>query len=168
MPNPFGLIAGSTPPRTSGKYFLMFKTVPKPHPELRNYTGTWDPEFGLMDVSANSERFEDDSRGYLSIKLYDSLKRQLNHVYGENTVIEMIDEDSVWNGDAEFIHSIIAGDRSYITKWSHEDGSNLDSGISEIWLSIDPEDSDTGIVRLRYVFEGGPSPEDDGIGLDSL
>ena len=63
MPNPFGLTAGSTPPRTSGKYFLKFKTVPKPHPELKNYTGTWGPEFGLMEVTAKSliQKFMRDS-----------------------------------------------------------------------------------------------------------
>jgi hypothetical protein len=168
MADPFGIKANSTPPVGMARYLVRFHSVPKPHPAFSNYSGTWTPAHGLVQIRASSEPFTDEKNCSSARALYHQVKRQLIQAYGEPADHEYLDNESRWQGDNEFWQSIENGDRIYTTDWT-EEACKLRDGIRDIHLGVITDSVYDSYVLLSYNFEGvnedGPS---DDYGLDSL
>jgi hypothetical protein len=165
MPHPFGLRAGSTPGVDVASYFVIFRSVPTPHPDLIRYTGSWEPDFGLVQLRAESENVTNDRYGRLSLGLYERLKKQLISVYGDYEEVEFLKEGALYSGDDDFCQSIIENERSHFAVWEASAKSRLDSGIRRIILSIEAADSSVSNVQLNYVFKDDDQTDK---GTDSL
>jgi hypothetical protein len=169
MPNPFGLLAGSTPSGKTARYIVDFYTVPNPHPDMKAYVGMWDPDNGLLNVTAHSEVFQEDQTGFLATRLYDRLKRQLSLVYGPCHSLEYLDRNSIWDNENEFARSVLENDRVHLSQWNEESESKLDSGVRNIKLYVTSDSDESLRVVLCYNFseEDPPGPADD-VGVSSL
>lgn len=169
MPSPFGFNAGDTPDSNIAEYSVKFYDVPKPHPDLKDYRGTWRPEVGLTSLTGISRIYEDDSTGLKVKFLYERLKNQLGKVYGKSSSGEYINKDATWGEEHEFLQSMIKRERVHFTEWSNSNGSNLDANIRELMLAIVPEDDERSKLLVRYRFqswrEEGPGEE---VGMSSL
>lgn len=167
MPNPFGVAAGSTPSQSDAAYFITFRSVPNPHPDLKEYRGFWHPKHGLVKIYGVSEIFIDPS-GFRALRLYERIKRQLISVYGTCATVEMIEPASVWSADNEFIASISRGDRYHGSVWDASTKAKLDSSITEICLSVHADDDERCTIHLDYAFVGFNNEPDDEVGIGSL
>jgi hypothetical protein len=170
MPDPFGLALGSTPESEYCKYNLSFRKVPNAHPDLVSYFGEWHPRHGLVNIIAASEEFEADPYGSAALKLYERLKQQLKSVYGECREIELVDPDGIYPEADDFLRAIEFGERVHAAQWRREDGSALDSGIEEIYLSIVSLEYDRSSVVLKYSkFTGDfEDPDTHQVGISAL
>jgi hypothetical protein len=162
-------MSGDTPPGEVASYFVTFHAVPNPHPDMKRYRGTWDPKAGLIAVSASSEVFEDDPRARGARSLYERLKRQLSSVYGSCDAVEFLDDGAIWDGENEFVKSLLTEERTHMSVWSEKAGSKLDSGIKEIFLMIGADREESSEVTILYNFVDSMStgPGED-VGLSSL
>lgn len=169
MPNPFGLKSGETPDSAVASYVVTFHAVPNPHPDMKDYSGLWQPERGLVSVRASSSVFDEDRYGSKALALYDRLKRQLTSVYGSAEAAEFIDDDATWDDNDEYVASIFHEERFHGTIWNEEVGSKLDAGIKKITLMIDAHSNDAASVTILYEFTKGLSfaPGED-VGITSL
>lgn len=169
MPNPFGIEMGSTPGHDTADYFVTLSSVPKPHPDFKNYFAKWDPQNKLSRIHGNSEKFLNDRFGHQSKIIYEKIRSQLSSVYGNFDEIEYIEEYSAYSEDREFVESILIGDRTHMSTWSINTGSRLDSGISKIFLSIEADDSESSYVSLMYTFQNHDNNDQPSMsGSDSL
>lgn len=155
MPNPFGIELGSTPHAGMADYDVVLKSVPKPHPAFKTYLGKWHPERGLVYILASSDVFEEDSFACSSRSLYDTVKRQLNKVYGQSESLEFMEPNSIYPDDSDFVDSLLREERLHATRWCEETGANLDAGIERIFLSIVGVDYGASKVMLSYSLKGG-------------
>lgn len=170
MADPFGLKAGSTPPAGAADYFVVFHSVPKPHPSFQSYRGFWNPDRGLTRIMAQSTTFEDDPYCASSRELYDRVKRQLTQLYGAPENLEYLDDDGRLADADEFYSSLQHNERSHCSRWATGDGHALEDQVAEITLTVAADDTyNASFVSLTYKFEGhdrgGPSDE---YGLESL
>ena len=168
MTSPFGIAPFSTPSLGIAKYFVSFESVPKPHPDLKSYSGFWEPGKGIVKITGRSATFEDDGYATDARRLYDKMKRQLTGVYGNPEVREYV-FDEVWEDEKDFCMSIEQGERSHTCSWSRSN-SDLPDAIEEIWLTIASEDGyEQSYVMLAYQFVGADDgTAGDDLGLDSL
>lgn len=167
MPNPFGLEFGSTPSAQVAEYLVAFKTVPRTHPDFKEYDGMWSPKAGLIGVDARSDVFVDDSRCIQALSLYDKVAKQLETVYGVPEIYESLDADAVYDGDKYFFDSLRNKERMHFRIWNRADGANLDAGIEEIRLSIFVVDHESTQVLLSYEAKGCSDADED-FGSDAL
>lgn len=155
MRGPFGLAPYSTPSADEAEFFVRFNYVPQPHPDLIEYRGTWQPGTGLVQVSANSRRFEDDESGFRAFDLYRKLKKSLSQRYGEPQSDEsaMVEEGP--------IPSIHYDDASCISMWDFSTKKSSDEYLDGIGLMILTDSHDCSYIDLMYRFKNDSTNDQD-------
>ncbi|TXN07326.1 hypothetical protein FV222_02560 [Methylobacterium sp. WL103] len=169
MPNPFGLKFGETPGKKVAQYDVKFYCVPEAHPDFKEYSGQWDPDRGLIQVSGVSKVFENDRFGEHSKTVYERVKSQLSLKYGDHHDGEVLFVGSKNEDRKNFIKGIFDSDRRHSSSWASQHGSDLDSSICRIDLEILSSGIDRSWVEIIYSFtddeDRGP---DEIVGLSSL
>lgn len=119
----------------------------KPHSQLSYYIAFIDNGYGLVEVRALSDECYSESQ---IRNIYDLLKNQLSSVYGEPEEYDEISWNSDWDDSANFIRSILYGDRVLGAAWYP---ASSDNDTAAVFLGVIPVDEYTAYVAVEYYSE---------------
>lgn len=129
------------------------KSVPSPHPDLKNYMVQAFPGIGVCWVRGGSGPIPSDAFGNALRSSLDDLKAQLSTVYtGGVDRHDLVIGGSMWAKPEYWMMGLLKNERWYKYEWSEKAGSKMKNGIERIAAYAVAARSDVGIVVLEYFF----------------
>ncbi|MBZ2172175.1 hypothetical protein [Nitratidesulfovibrio sp. SRB-5] len=144
---PGAVASGDTP------FWYSMTNVPKPHSLFESYLAGVHPEIGLAVIVGLSHTFRNDRFGSSVRTSFDSLKKQLDSIYGEGKLLDVLRYGSIWKEPNEWVASISHNERTYACYWTKSGKARLKDNIDGIMLSVKAQSGDSAYIVLRYEYE---------------
>ena len=135
------------------------------HPQFKTYLAYVDKKKGLYQIRAVSPTIKTNPYGTeLQNHFYD-IKNRISKTYGEPIIRNEINEDSPFQGDEYWLHTLKDGARTLAAIWGKD--SKLDENLDLIVLECGVDNSLFGgpYLILFYYFKNSDGVEDD---IDSV
>ena len=137
----------------------------KSHPQFKTYLAYVDKKKGLYQIRAVSPTIKTNPYGTeLQNHFYD-IKNRISKTYGEPIIRNEINENSPFQGDEYWLHTLKDGARTLAAIWGKD--SKLDENLDLIVLECGVDNSLFGgpYLILFYYFKNSDGVEDD---IDSV
>lgn len=144
---PGATASGDTP------FWYSIAKVPKPHSSFESYLAGIHPEIGLAVIVGISHTFRNDRFGTSVRTAFDSLKKQLDSIYGDGKLLDGLRYGSIWKGDNEWVAAIKNNERTYSCYWTKSNKSKFKDNIEGIMLTVRAQTGDSAYIVLRYEYE---------------
>lgn len=144
---PGAVASGDTP------FWYSMTTAPKQHSLFENYFIGVHPETGLAAIVGISHPFRNDRFGSSVQNAFDTLKKQLDSIYGQGKLIDVLRHGSIWKEPSEWVASINHNERTYSCYWTKSEKNKLKDNIDGIILYVRAESGSSAYIVLRYEYE---------------
>lgn len=118
-----------------GPGVYVLKSVPNPYPGLTSYVVNASKTDGVCSITGNSDFYENDLDGSITIPQFKKLREALDRIYGNGRNFDVLKKDSNLNKKDEWSEWIIKKKRVLLTYWNNLDPIKT-NGIGSIMLQV--------------------------------
>ena len=158
-PSPFGLQMGMTPDqlgkidREISPYKFQLSSVSKPHSDLEIYVVSAPPKAGLCFIRAVSPDWKTTSDGSLLKSRFESMKSQVEGIYGKPYLVDSLRSDSKLDNPREWMEALLANERTLMARWSAvDDDLPMKPTIAKIYVAAYAISPELGYLAVEYYF----------------
>jgi hypothetical protein len=159
VPAPFGIKMGAKkgelgPIRKELPDFMVaLESVPKPHPDLESYVVQVTPQAGVCFVKGIGKTISTSVYGTEIKSNFNSLRDQLESVYGRSKSMDTLLPNSIWNEPKDFMMGLLKKERILAARWSTKDGLQLKPGITSVFLGVSALSQEKAYAVVEYYFD---------------
>src|SRR5262245_55037327 len=159
LPSPFGLQMGMKNDQLGkiqseiSPYKYQLASVSKPHTDLEVYAVTATPNAGLCFIRAVSPNWKTSSDGAILRSRFESMKSQLEGIYGKPYLLDTLDEGSELNRPRDWMAALQKDERKLLARWSAADDKlTMKPTIAKIYVAAYAVSADAGYIAVEYYF----------------
>lgn len=158
LPSPFGLQMGMKNDQLGkiqseiSPYKFQLASVSKPHTDLEVYAVTATPNAGLCFIRAVSPNWKTTSDGAVLRSRFESMKSQLEGIYGKPYMLDSLNEGSKLNRPRDWMNALLKDERKLLARWSVDDNLPMKPTIAKIYVAAYAVSDEAGYIAVEYYF----------------
>ena len=158
LPSPFGLQMGMKNDQLGkiqseiSPYKFQLASVSKPHTDLEVYAVTATPNAGLCFIRAVSPNWKTTSDGAVLRSRFESMKSQLEGIYGKPYMLDSLNEGSRLNRPRDWMNALLKDERKLLARWSLDDNLPMKPTIAKIYVAAYAVSDEAGYIAVEYYF----------------